>query len=158
MKAWAIKRKDGSVMARATHDNKRTKPWSANVTAFAYQAMERATMFVDAPLAVELVFYVPRPQSHYGKRGLRPSAPHYPRTKSDVDKLARCTLDALEGVVFDNDSRISRLIAEKLYAHTGIAPGVNITVEKRGETNGESEEKTITKTTTRNSRRRKTND
>lgn len=86
-------------------------------------------MYNDVPLEVSLLFKLARPRSHFGKKGLLPSAPPHPTTKPDIDKLARSTLDALTGVLFDDDSRIAVLSVVKQWAianslaesgHTGV--------------------------------------
>jgi Holliday junction resolvase RusA-like endonuclease len=63
------------------------------------------------------------------KRGLKPSAPLTPATKPDIDKLTRSTLDSLIGAVFDDDSRIVRLVVDKQYAVPG-AEGARIRVQE----------------------------
>ncbi|HZJ30733.1 MAG TPA: RusA family crossover junction endodeoxyribonuclease [Vicinamibacterales bacterium] len=59
---------------------------------------------------------------------LAPSAPALPRGKPDIDKLARSTLDALSGIVFDDDARVASLELRKVYAAPGDE-GATITVE-----------------------------
>lgn len=77
-------------------------------------------IFTQIPLAVAITFRLNRPGGHWSKGGgLKPSAPLAPSVKPDVDKLARSTLDALSGVVFDDDSRIVRLTVAKEYARPG---------------------------------------
>lgn len=79
--------------------------------------------FVDRALRVEITFFIARPGGHWGKGKnagrLMPGAPSRPRSKPDIDKLARSTLDALIGIVFDDDSRIAKLTLEKRYASPG---------------------------------------
>ena len=72
-------------------------------------------------VALDARFYVQRPAGHYGKRGLRPSAPAYPikRSVGDIDKLARALLDALTGVSFLDDSQVVDLKLSKRYADDG---------------------------------------
>lgn len=87
--------------------------------------------FVDVALAVTIVFHVARPKGHWGKGKnagkLMPSAPARPATKPDIDKLARTTLDALTGAVFDDDSRIADLALSKRWAAPG-REGATITI------------------------------
>ena len=71
------------------------------------------------PVAVSIHFHLARPLGHFGKRGLRPGAPAFPITKPDVDKLVRGTLDALTGILFDDDSRVVALEVRKFYAEPG---------------------------------------
>lgn len=97
-----------------TDANASSRPWKAQVSDAAAQAMtyhddEGTSGYLpplDGPLALELVFYVPRPKGHYGKRGLKPSAPEFPTVKPDVLKLARAVEDALSGIAYRDDSQI----------------------------------------------------
>ena len=95
--------------------------WDANVRHSASHALVglNGPVFACVPLAVSIVFRMARPSGHWGKKGLKTGAPQCPSVKPDVDKLARSTLDALSGVVFDDDSRIVRLTVAKEYAKPG---------------------------------------
>jgi Holliday junction resolvase RusA-like endonuclease len=101
--------------------------WSNAVAHAASVAMGGAGLLIGQPLEVAITFRVVRPQGHYGRLGLKPGAPKYPSVKPDLDKLVRCTLDPLEGVVFDGDSRIVVLRAAKVYAPN---PGATIHVSE----------------------------
>ena len=79
----------------------------------------QAESVIPGPVWVSITFRMARPKGHYGKRGLRESAPLYPTVHPDVDKLARCTLDALTGLAFEDDSRIVSLYVGKQYAVPG---------------------------------------
>lgn len=76
-------------------------------------------VFVSRPLHVGITFLMARPAGHWGVKGLKPSAPTYPQVKPDIDKLARTTLDAMTGLVFDDDSRIALLVLRKQWASPG---------------------------------------
>jgi Holliday junction resolvase RusA-like endonuclease len=82
-----------------------------------------AARFAGVPVEVEITFRLGRPKSHYwtGKRAdvLRDDAPTHPIGTPDIDKLTRTALDALIGVAFDDDSRVARLTATKIYADAG---------------------------------------
>jgi Holliday junction resolvase RusA-like endonuclease len=67
-------------------------------------------------LMAEIHFLIPRPPSHFrpGTRVLKPSAPVYPRQK-DIDNMLKFTLDALQGVVYKNDSSIRSVRMDKEY-------------------------------------------
>jgi len=112
----------------------RLRSWDALVREEAQRlAPATAPMFVDKPLAVSITFRLARPSGHWGKGKragqLVPSAPTAPRTKPDADKLARATLDALHGTIFDDDSRIVELLVRKRYAAPG-EEGARIAVEE----------------------------
>jgi Holliday junction resolvase RusA-like endonuclease len=116
---------------------KRLRSWDALVREAAYDAVEirrqrdvTSPLFVDCPLAVGIVFRLSRPAGHYAKKGgLRPTARVAPTTKPDADKLARSTLDALHGTIFDDDSRIVELGVVKTYAEPG-REGARIVVKE----------------------------
>jgi Holliday junction resolvase RusA-like endonuclease len=113
---------------------KKLRSWDAAVRECAREAVSSPTPpFVDVPLRVYLQFRLARPQGHWGKGKragqLAATAPAFPRTKPDADKLARSTLDPLTGIVFDDDSRIVSLQVDKLYAEPGNE-GATILVDR----------------------------
>jgi len=86
-------------------------------------------VFVQRPLLVRITFRMRRPAGHYGKNGLKPQYINaWPFVKPDADKLARATIDSLIGTLFDDDARICRLVAEKVYATPGTE-GATIEIE-----------------------------
>lgn len=113
--------------AVTTHDNARTKPWQAVI---AHAAQAAGATPLDGPLEIELKFYLPRPQGHFGKRGLRQSSPYWPGVKPDIDKLIRAALDALSGVAYGDDSRIVKVEAEKRYCTVGASAGVSVVIRE----------------------------
>ncbi len=107
-------------------DTPEVQGWENAVALAGQLAMRDRAPFAALPLAGQVVFALRRPTGHYGKHGLRPSAPHAPLTKPDWDKLARSTFDALEGVVYDNDSRVSLMLAARIYVPLGVPEGAVI--------------------------------
>jgi len=59
--------------AIVTHDNTRTQAWGQAVACAALDVMRERELMLGA-VSVTLRFALRRPLSHYGKRGLRPSA------------------------------------------------------------------------------------
>lgn len=101
---------------------KTQKAWEAAVRDAAQGAVPQLTAlpaYIQMPVEVEIRFYFRRPKAHYNKKGLKHDAPQFVTVKPDLDKAIRCTADALIGVIYDDDSRISRLIVEKVYANNG---------------------------------------
>lgn len=107
--------RDGRPVVAVRPANPGTKPWMSAVAEAAIDAWgPRGICEVDGPLTLSLVFYVPRPDSHYsarlgpdGERVLKDSAPLYPsRSLGDLDKLSRAVKDALTGIVWTNDRRV----------------------------------------------------
>lgn len=94
--------------------NPKAKGWKGKVEQVAGEIMAGRPL-LQAPIRLELRFFVQRPKGHYGKKGLLPSAPPYPATKPDVLKLARGVEDALTGVVYRDDAQIVDEVLEKHY-------------------------------------------
>lgn len=114
--------------ARITNDNPRAKSWAGVISTAASAAYSGELL--DGPLRIEIVFLLSRPKSHFTKKGLRPTAPEYCDRKPDIDKLARCALDALTGVIFTDDARVVRLSSSKRYAES--ATGAEFTITAGG--------------------------
>jgi Holliday junction resolvase RusA-like endonuclease len=97
--------------------NSRARPWAARVAAAARDAYQGELMR-DA-VEVELRFFFARPKAHFGTGRnagtVLASAPRHMIVMPDADKLARCALDPLTGVVFKDDAQITRLVAVKGY-------------------------------------------
>jgi Holliday junction resolvase RusA-like endonuclease len=104
-----------------TDDNKRSRPWKAEVASAAQTAMLAQSVtpggtLVDGPLELSLTFVVPRPKGHFGAKGsVRPSAPSHPIVRPDVLKLARGVEDACTGIVWRDDSQIVVEMLRKEY-------------------------------------------
>lgn len=96
-------------VATVESSDTRVKTWRGDVRAAAETVMESMPgLFpLAGPLVVRLVMSVARPKSHYGTRGLLPSAPKQPSGQPDLSKLARSTEDALGSAgVFKSDAQI----------------------------------------------------
>jgi Holliday junction resolvase RusA-like endonuclease len=90
-------------------DNPKAKPWKQQVSDVAIALFAGRAPFAG-PLGLELCFYVPRPKSHYGARGLLPSAPKRPIVKPDVTKLTRPLEDALTGIAWRSTTESRRAL------------------------------------------------
>jgi Holliday junction resolvase RusA-like endonuclease len=87
-------------------DSDKTEAWAEAVAWAAKIAMRGRKPFKDVPLALEVVFYFEHQKKHLTAGGaMRKSAPLAPMWKPDGDKLQRTTQDAMQGIVFDEDSR-----------------------------------------------------
>lgn len=106
----------------------KVKPWRAVVTHAAEAALaagraDEPPGFTPgrlAPLSLYVVFTMARPASHYrtGRHAeeLRSTAPTWPSTRPDMDKLLRSTLDALtDAGAMVEDSRVVHVHAVKAY-------------------------------------------
>lgn len=100
---------------RMVEASKKVAPWREAVVAEA-QRLGYAGLRIDDPVVVRVTFYLPRPVSHRGARGLRPSAPVWPAKVPDLDKLLRSTLDGLvQAAVLTDDARVAVIHARKTY-------------------------------------------
>lgn len=77
----------------------------------------------SGPVVVALTFKLQKPKSAPKSRRVYPAKP------PDIDKLVRAVLDALTGVVFEDDKQVLQLWAEKDYG----VPGVRISVGRISE-------------------------
>lgn len=116
--------------------SKRVKPWRNDVAAAAMEARARqhwpTTLYGFSVKIAALVFAMPRPGSHLRKAGeLAKGAPATPRGKPDVDKLERAVLDALTGILWQDDSQVVS-ICEAHKVFTRDTPGVFVRLETLG--------------------------
>lgn len=106
-----------------TDSNRNAKPWAARVAAAAREAIDEdpnaQPALIRGPVVVTVAFHFSRPRAHYGIgrniNRLKPSAPSHMATMPDVDKLARCVLDALVGVLIRDDGQVVNLHAGKRF-------------------------------------------
>lgn len=103
--------------------------WAAKLAVRCDGPVYRATALI-----AEMDFILMRPVGHWGASGLKRSAPVAPDVKPDIDKLVRCTLDPLKGIVFDEDSRVVQVYARKWYQTArDEQPGARVVVRPAGE-------------------------
>lgn len=111
-----------------TYDPKKSRDWKEDVRLQAITC--QADTLLQGALKMNLTFILQRPKGHYGKKGLRPSAPFYHITKPDLDNMVKGIKDALSGVCYERDQQICELHADKEYTADGEAPGVTIRIEE----------------------------
>lgn len=124
-KAPIGRRRDGRTIL--VESSKRVAPFRQAVR---LAAMATGLPLHAGPVRVVAVFRFPRPAGHYGKRGLKPSAPAHLTSKArgDIDKLSRALLDGLTGSLLADDSQVVGLTAEKVYGRAGEQPSTLVTV------------------------------
>lgn len=107
--------------------SKAVKPWRDAVRTETQHRL--GDPILDGPVIVAIVFRLPRPKGHTGKRGLLPSAPRVPAVKPDLDKLVRAVLDGItDGGAIRDDAQVAVLAAQKTYADGPNVPGAVITI------------------------------
>lgn len=73
---------------------------------------------LDCPLGIEMVFYLQKPKSA-SKKVI------FPATKPDLDNLCKSICDAMEGIIYTNDSRAVNKTLAKRY---GDPPRVEVMI------------------------------
>jgi len=125
-------RNNRKVRMQIVDDAKRNSAWKRDVANAGRFAMLKAGLdLLDEPLGMSCWFYSLRPKAHFGSRGgesyIKDSAPRFNATNPDCTKLIRSTEDALEGVVYVNDSRLVCSLPWKCY---GNRAGARVVVWK----------------------------
>jgi crossover junction endodeoxyribonuclease RusA len=92
------------------------RDWRVSVIDAARQALAGRERLTGA-VVLEVTFYFARPKSHYGKRGLLPSAPPRHTQKPDASKILRSLEDAItDAGVWRDDSQVDDDHARKEWA------------------------------------------
>lgn len=95
------------------------------------EAMPRRAISLG-PLAVRVLFAMPRPKSHP-----KSDSHTWHTAKPDADNLAKSVLDAAKGIVYNDDSQIVSLRAEKVIVPSGTKPAVFVVFTLCGEARDE---------------------
>lgn len=103
----------------------RNESWQTLV-ALAAQEHAPAEGLLEGPVSVCLRVYLPRPASAPKRRPTWPVS----RGSSDADKLARSSLDALTGVVWQDDSQVVELHVYKSWAGGDGRPRLEIEIDR----------------------------
>lgn len=88
-------------------------PVHAYRQAIAAAAREAGAGTHGDPVEVVIDLVWSRPKSHMRKTGVKPDAPRTPR--ADLDNCAKAVLDALNGVAWEDDAQVERLVVSKTY-------------------------------------------
>lgn len=92
-----------------TTSSKKMKPWRQQITGSAIDAKGiKLWKREEGGVRLHLIFFYSRPPSLAKKWTLL-------NKKPDIDKLARCVLDALTGIAYEDDSQVIVLHTVKMY-------------------------------------------
>ena len=96
----------------------KTRKYETHVRMAAQEAMGQGAP-VEGPLHVAVHAYLPVPKS-WSKKKTRAAlnGDVKPTSRPDVDNYAKAALDALDGIVWGDDSQVVRLFVCKEYAET----------------------------------------
>ena len=107
------------------YTDKQTLTYEAMIATFAKQAMG-GTELLKTPVSVFLYVRLPVPQSYSKKRrDACLSGLEKPCKKPDIDNIAKTYLDAMNGVIFVDDTQVIDLHVKKLYS---VVAGVDVMV------------------------------
>jgi Holliday junction resolvase RusA-like endonuclease len=107
------------------YTDKQTLTYEAMIATFAKQAMG-GTEPLKTPVSVFLYVRLPIPQSYPKKRREAClSGVEMPCKKPDIDNIAKTYLDAMNGVIFVDDTQVIDLHVKKLYSEKA---GVDVMV------------------------------
>lgn len=106
------------LLASSNDGNARDQASWAKAVGWAAKVVCRAP--AADPIAIAVRFILARPRSVKRAR---------PSVKPDIDKLLRCTLDALTGIAWIDDAQVVEVRATKNYALAGERPGADIEID-----------------------------
>lgn len=132
--AFVVKGTNRAVMREGSSNkaNEAFKDWRQAVAAAARRWQEEHNAaLLDEAVQVEITFFLPRPKA-------APKWKIWSSVLPDIDKCVRLVHDSLTGTILVNDSRVVRLVAEKLY--TTQAPRAEIIITPLGDVERRSTE------------------
>jgi len=103
----------------------KTASYESLIAYAASQAMRGATP-IDAPVGIKVQAVFPIPASWNKKKK---AAAHWHTSKPDGDNILKALGDALNGIVWTDDSQVARTSIAKVYGDT---PGLHVFVEALG--------------------------
>jgi Holliday junction resolvase RusA-like endonuclease len=112
----------GGIEVVGKYDPEKCKNFKNHVADVAFQAVSDCFPG-NVPIVLDMIFYLPRPASISLKK--RP----YPITKPDWDNFGKGPSDAMESIVYANDSQVIDCRVRKLYADNGQPVGAKVKID-----------------------------
>jgi Holliday junction resolvase RusA-like endonuclease len=110
-------------------DPKKSRDWKATAQIHMLEARERWK--VPEPLTVPLEVHIAAfwicPKS--SERKMKPRPQEWRAKKPDIDNIIKAVLDAGNGVLWQDDNLVVRVIGEKFQAPQGGSPRIEVTVQ-----------------------------
>lgn len=104
----------------------RVRQWERSITAFATKEWDPKGP-EEGPVSLTVRAFFPS-RKPARKRVPRPQEWHH--SKPDLDNILKAVMDALEGVVYRNDSQVARIVCEKHRAAQGEEERTEIEIER----------------------------
>jgi Holliday junction resolvase RusA-like endonuclease len=122
-----FRNKNGGIVVSTVDDNPKSKGWKKTVAKAAKEVFRGPLL--EGPLIATFRFYRPRPKNHFAKFGLSKAGAQSlaPDTRPDVLKLTRAAEDALNGIIYADDSQI---VEEHLYKHWGEPARLEVEIKQ----------------------------
>ena len=130
----AFARKMGAIHVARIYDSDVADAWKRAVQIVVLDAaIVHKWPLTLGPVAISMYFSLPRPKSHFGAKGLKPSAPVHHSGKPDADNLAKLVMDQItkSGKVWRDDSQVVSLTVHKLWA-VGAEQGCSVSISTLG--------------------------
>ena len=130
----AFARKMGAVHVARFYDSDVADEWKRAVQIVVLDAASvHRWPLTLGPVAISMCFCLPRPKSHFGAKGLKPSAPVHHSGKPDADNLAKLVMDQItkSGRIWRDDSQVVSLRVQKLWA-SGNESGCSVLIAEAG--------------------------
>lgn len=108
------------------HKDEPIADYQKNVRSAAYRIFQG--MPWECPISLDILFLMPRPQKSVWKSKPMPRYPH--TAKPDVDNLTKGIKDALNGVVYRDDSQVANIHSSKWVCAGGENPKTIIKLSK----------------------------
>lgn len=129
-RARAFARKMGAIHVARFYDSDVADRWKNAVTLAVIEAARKDKWLPTLhAVSVSLNFAMPRPKSHFGAKGLKPSAPVHHVGRPDADNLAKLVLDRITRSerIWRDDSQVVSLTVHKFYA-VGSEQGCSVSI------------------------------
>ena len=111
----------------STYTDSKTVDYETHIRACAIQAMGSSKP-LESPVSVYLYARIPIPASYSKKRHEACiSGEARPTKKPDIDNIAKSFLDAMNGIVYNDDIQVISLHITKVFS---ILPGVDVLVRE----------------------------
>ncbi len=109
----------------STYTDQKTKSYEATIKAWAQRAISPGSP-LEGPVSVDLYIRMGVPASTSKKRqeACLQNA-ELPTKKPDIDNIIKAYLDAMNGIIYKDDTQVVRLSAKKVYS---LVPGVDVCV------------------------------
>ena len=130
----AFARKMGNVHVARFYDSDVADAWKRAVQIVVLDAsIVHKWPLTLGPVAISMCFFLPRPKSHFGAKGLKPRAPVHHSGKPDADNLAKLVMDQItrSGRIWRDDSQVVSLTVHKFWA-VGAEQGCSVSISTLG--------------------------